>query len=211
MPGMPKGQREQGLLLLCVVALAAIGMYWYLVFSPRSVELSSKRGRVEQLVSLNEKAKMELARGNTDDIRRQLAEYEQNLTLVRTLVPTGNEVPSLLEQVSTAARRVGLDVAAVDPQPVADGSDYDTYRYGMTVIGGYHELAEFFTNVGSLTRIVLPVNVTLQLTSNQNAQKLRGGGGRAVIEANFQIQTFVTHAQGASDRDLPPTGKGTKS
>ncbi|MBX6331166.1 MAG: type 4a pilus biogenesis protein PilO [Gemmatimonadaceae bacterium] len=210
MAGTPKGQREQALMLVGLLAVAAIGLYWYLVYSPRSAELDQKQARVEQLVTLNQKAKAEMAKGDIGELRRQLAEYQQNLILIRTLIPTGNEVPSLLEQVSTAARRVGLDVATVDPQPVQEGQNYDTYRYGMSVIGGYHQLAEFFTNIGSLTRIMLPVNVSLQLSNNPNANKLHGSDKSAVIEAKFQLQTFVTHGD-AGDADLPPVAKGAKS
>lgn len=211
MAGMPKGQREQSLLLVCVVALAAIGLYWYLVYQPRSLTLAEQQTRVETLVGLNDKAKVEMSRGSLPDIRRELAQYRESLELIRSLVPTGNEVPSLLEQVSTAARRVGLDVATVDPQPLAKGASYDTYRYGMSIVGGYHELAEFFTNVGSLNRIMLPVNLTLSLSNNANAQKTRRGSEGAVIEARFQLQTFVTHGQDADAGDRTPVEGEAKS
>lgn len=211
MAGMPKGQREQALLLVCLLAFASIGLYWYLVYSPRSIQLDKKQTQVDALLQQNQRAKAELAKGNLSELQRELAQYQQNLALIRTLVPAGNEVPALLEQVSTAARRVGLDLASVNPQPVQTGSDYDTYRYGMAVVGGYHDLAKFFTNVGSLTRIVLPVNVTLQLSGNANAKKENAKAGQAVIEAHFQLQTFVTHGSAAHDNSGPPTSTGAKS
>jgi Tfp pilus assembly protein PilO len=207
MIGMPKGQREQALLLVCMVALAAIGLYWYMVYQPRAVALAEQQTQVDTLVALNEKAKVEMSRGSLADIRRELAEYQRSLSLIRSLVPNGNEVPALLEQVSTAARRVGLDVASVDPQPVINGANYDTYRYGMSIIGGYHELAEFFTNVGSLNRIMLPVNVSLNTSTNANARRSRNTPDDAVIEARFQLQTFVTNGQGADpDAEAPVRG-----
>ena len=207
MLGMPKGQREQSLFLVCLVAVAAIGLYWYMVYQPRATALAEQQTQVDTLVALNEKAKVEMSRGSLPDIRRELAEYQQSLSLIRSLVPSGNEVPALLEQVSTAARRVGLDVASVDPQPVIPGSGYDTYRYGMSIIGGYHELAEFFTNVGSLSRIMLPMNVSLNVSNNANAQKSRRSDDDAVIEARFQLQTFVTNGQSNNpDAEVPVRG-----
>jgi type IV pilus assembly protein PilO len=207
MIGMPKGQREQALLLVCVVAVAAIGLYWYMVYQPRATALAEQQTRVETLVALNEKAKVEMSHGNLADIRRELVEYQRSLSLIRSLVPSGNEVPALLEQVSTAARRVGLDVASVDPQPVVPGTGYDTYRYGMSIIGGYHELAEFFANVGSLNRIILPINVSLNVSTNANAQKTRRSEDGAVIEAHFQLQTFVTKGQSTDPgADTPVRG-----
>lgn len=211
MPGMPKGQREQSLVLVCVLAIAAIGLYWYMVYSPRSEALTKQQTHIEALTAMNQRAKSEMSKGNLSELRAQLATYQQNLSLIRTLVPAGNEVPALLEQVSTAARRAGLDLASVDPQPVQEGSNYDTYRYGMAMVGGYHQLAEFFANVGSLQRIVLPVNVQLTLSTNTNAKAAHTDPNAAVIEARFQLQTFVTHNPAEDADDQPPPKKGAKS
>jgi type IV pilus assembly protein PilO len=194
-----------------VLAIAAIGLYWYMVYSPRSDALAKQQDHIETLSTMNQRAKSEMSKGNLSELRAQLATYQQNLSLIRTLVPAGNEVPALLEQVSTAARRAGLDLASVDPQPVQEGSNYDTYRYGMAIVGGYHQLAEFFANVGSLQRIVLPVNVQLTLSTNANAKASHTEAGQAVIEARFQLQTFVTHNPAEDADDQPPAKKGAKS
>ena len=191
MASLPKGQREQVMLLVVVLALGAVGAYWWFVYRPASQVLEGTRERIESLNSKNQKAKVEMAKGSVDQLRVQLAEYQQNLVLIRTLVPSGNEVPALLEQVSTAARRAGLDVSTVDPQPVVEGDNYDTYRYKMTVLGGFNALAEFFTNVGNLTRIILPVNLSLNIPASNQISKARLTSDAALIEAKFELQTFV--------------------
>ena len=75
---------------------------------------------------------------------------------------------------------------------MVEGENYDTYRYTMSVVGGYHELAEFLANVGNLTRIVLPVNVALALPANTATVQAHQKTGEAAIEPKFQLQTFVT-------------------
>jgi len=210
MASLPKGQREQFMLLLVVAAFAAAGAYFYLLYRPKADAIDKSRDRLAGLVTLNQKAKSEMAKGNLDQLRRQLAEYQQNLVLIRTLVPVGNEVPSLLEQVSTAARRAGLDVSAVDPQPVAEGENYDTYRYKMVVIGGYNQLGEFFANVGNLTRIILPVNLSLAAPSNPAiAKDSKQASDAAVVEARFELETFVAKPKSA-DQPGPPKKGGAK-
>ena len=199
----PKGQREQLLFLVTILAGASVFLYWYFAYSPRAADLAQKQERVEALVTLNQKAKSEMAKGDPAALRRQIAEYQQNLKLVRTLIPAGNEVPALLEQVSTAARRVGLDLATVDPQPVIEGENYDTYRYTISLVGSYHDLAIFLTNVGSLTRIVLPLNLSLQTPTNASVIKAHEKPNASVIEARFQLQTFVTHKPSSADEPGP--------
>lgn len=201
---LPQGQREQALFLVGFVALIGVGAYWYFLHSPKSEELALRQERVEALVEMNRKAQLEMAKGNVSELRAQLAEYQENLALIRTLVPQGNELPALLEQVSTAARRVGLDLATVDPQPVLEGASYDTYRYNVAVLGSYHDVATFLTNVGTLTRIVLPTNLTLQQPSNPAAARSHKKPNASVVEARLQLQTYVARKTPLDD-DQPPT------
>jgi len=209
---LPKGQREQSLVLVCILAVAAIGAYWHFVYTPKAADLAAQKTHLEALQDQNQRAKAELARGSVAQLKAQLAQYENTLALVRTLVPASNEVPALLEQVSTAARRVGLDIASVDPVPVVQGTSYDTYQYGVTVLGGYHALGAFLSNVGSLSRIVLPANVSLTLATNPEAVKGRKTPNTAVIQARFDLQTFVVpklSVQAAGDAapaDRPASG-----
>jgi type IV pilus assembly protein PilO len=190
MAGM--GQREKNLVGIAALALMAAGAYWWFLHRPKAAELEATSARVERLQTENDKAKAEVATGRPEEIRAQLAQYQQNLALIRTLVPTSNEVPALLEQVSTAARRVGLDLAAVTPQPVISGDRYDTYRYNIDIAGNYHDLATFLTNVGSLTRIVAPMNLQLSQPSNQQAAAARAQRDVARVDARLLIQTYVS-------------------
>jgi len=204
---LPKNQRDQVMVLLIIVAVALIGLYYAYVYSPKSDVLTGLQAHVDSLDASNQRAKAELAKGNVEELRAEAARLQASLEVMRQLVPTSNEVPALLEQVSTAARRVGLDLATVKPQPVIEGDVFDTYRYQVAVIGDYHALGEFLTNVGSLTRIVAPVNLTLSplgaggaLEQRKKAQK----ENNSVLDSRFEIQTYV--AKTAPPRPAPAGG-----
>jgi len=82
------------------------------------------------------------------------------------------------------------------------GETFDTYKYKVSVTGPYHALGEFLTNVGSLTRIVTPVNLTLNLSTNKQANAVKlAPEGTAAIESRFEIQTYVI-------RTAPPAQGG---
>lgn len=192
-----KSERDKVLALLIVVAISAVYAFYQFRWTPVNEQLQTIQDHVDSLDVWNRKAQAETSRNNEKALLQQAARSEQSLQVMRQLVPTGNEVPTLLEQVSTAARRVGLDVGEIQPQPVTPGEQFDTYRYSLKVMGDYHALGEFLTNVGSLTRIIAPVNVKLMLPPNPAAAaKLKRRKDDAIIMAQFDIQTYV--AKGAS-------------
>jgi type IV pilus assembly protein PilO len=204
---LPKTQRDQVMVLLVIVAVALIGLYYSYVFTPKADVLAGLQAHVDSLDVNNQRAKAELAKGNVDQLRAEAAKLQDNLEVMRQLVPTSNEVPALLEQVSTAARRVGLDLATVKPQPVVEGEQFDTYRYQVAVIGDYHALGEFLANVGSLTRIVAPVNLALSPLGNGAAADQRKKAlknNNSVLDSRFELQTYV--AKTAAPRPAPAGG-----
>ena len=201
---LPKNQRDQVMVLLVIVAVALVGLYYAYVYSPKSAVLTELQTHVDSLDVSNQRAKAELAKGNVEELRAEAAKFQASLEVMRQLVPTSNEVPALLEQVSTAARRVGLDLATVKPQPVVEGEQFDTYRYQVAVIGDYHALGEFLANVGSLTRIVAPVNLALTPLANGAAVDQRKKAQKynnSVLDSRFELQTYV--AKTAAPRPAP--------
>jgi Tfp pilus assembly protein PilO len=192
-------KREQGLLavILCAVGLSVL-FYMY-VFTPKSDTIAEQTVHLESLAASNQKSAIELKAGNLRQLKEDAARYAENLAVMRQLVPTVNEVPGLLEQVSNSARKVGLDIAGVTPQPVnSNGDGYDAHRYRLVVKGGYNDMSEFLTNVGSLPRIVTPTNLKMKLADNAAAAAAAAQGGRrrmpateASILTEFDIETYV--------------------
>ena len=195
----PKSTRDQVLLIIAMLGVGLGGVYYQYVYSPRSETLVSERERVESLEKANAKARAELAQGSVKALKEEAAAFARNLDLMRRLVPTSNEVPALLEQVSTAGRRVGLDLASVQPEPVIEGDQFDTYRYRIAVVGSYHALAEFLANIGSLPRIIAPINVTIVPLANQAAGRSTRPG-EAKLDCRFEIQTYVAKSAPAAGR-----------
>lgn len=197
-----------------MLAFGLVGAYWYFVYDPKTADIDKLSAHVEALNLQNQQAKSQLANGSVAAIRAEAAAYRENLDVMRTLVPAGNEVPALLEQVSTAARRAKLDIAGVEPEPLIEGEMFDTYRYKVKLNGSYHQVGEVLSNIGSLNRIIAPLNLNLGI--NQN---LRGStANRQVLSAVFEIQTYVVRTvprakpkkpvEGAGDGPVKPPAKG---
>jgi type IV pilus assembly protein PilO len=184
-------KREQTITAIGVAAVLLLGAYWYFLYKPKAQELAATQAHVDSLDKKNQQAKADIAQGSLQKLRAQSAEYEQSLRVMRQLVPRSNEVPALLEDISTAARRVGLDLATVEPMPVLPGEQFDTYRYKLGVTGGYHPVGQFLSNVGSLNRIIAPVTMDIKLHPIADKTKARVKKGESLIDTQFQVQTYV--------------------
>jgi type IV pilus assembly protein PilO len=189
---LPTNRRDQIFAGVGVAALALAAVFYMYMWDPTREELNASQARVDSLLIINQRAKAELAQGKTNDLKAEAERYAQDLEVMRKLVPLGNEVPALLEQVSSAARRVGLDIADVQPEPSLTGDQYDAYKYRLSVRGAYHQIGVLLANIGSLQRIVVPINVSLAPASaTPGARKVER---TQQIEAKFEILTYVARA-----------------
>jgi type IV pilus assembly protein PilO len=190
---MPKNQRDQIMLAVGIIGLALAGAYYYFVHTPKAAVIATLEERVTNLDDKNNRAKAVVARGTVEDMRAQAAVLRDNLELMRTLIPASNEVPALLDQIIAAARRTGLDFSNFQPVPPVIGEQFDTHRYRMSAQGSFHEIAELLTAIGSLRRIIAPVNVSL--TPAQRSAPSRGARVSSpeapLLNASFDIQTYV--------------------
>lgn len=149
------------------------------------------RDTIYRLEAATDSAKKELARGSIADVRKRLESYRSSLLLLRRLVPERNEVPNLLDDISTRSKIRGVTLSQVVPQPVEPGPvPFDTYSYNMSVIGRYDQIGQFLADVASLQRIIVPYNLSVA-AANQASAKALGDTTGSLLEAKFQIRTYV--------------------
>ena len=158
---LPTRQRDQILLMVIVLSLGAIGGYFMYMFGDKSQEIATLETHVAALQTMNDKVSKDIGSGAFERARKEAQRFERELRVLDQLVPKTNEVPALLDQVSTAARRAGLELADVAPAGPQPGEEFDTYKYKLGVVGPYPQVGAFLANLGSLPRIVAPINLSL--------------------------------------------------
>jgi type IV pilus assembly protein PilO len=189
---LPQNPRSQKLLVVTLLSIGLAVVYQQLVWTPKNKDLTMIAVRLDTLDSLNKLAKSEVAKGTATKMKQEADTYARELAELRHLVPMENEVPALLESISTAARHAGLELSDVQPDGIVDGDQFNTYKYKLGVTGAYHQVGEFLANVGSLSRIVAPINLTLTPTARVGERKPKKN--EQFLDARFQIQTYVARA-----------------
>ena len=83
------------------------------------------------------------------------------------MVPERNEVPNLLDAISTRAKIRGVNLAQVVPLPERRARRRSTrITYNMSVLGHYDEIGEFLSDIASLPRIIVPQGVRWRRPQN---------------------------------------------
>jgi type IV pilus assembly protein PilO len=191
--GLPTDQRGQIMALLILVALAGGYFFWTKVHQPQSARITAANQEADSLEKIVAAAKADLASGSIEELQRRAEEYRGSLELMKRLVPDRNEVPTLIDDISTKAKVRGVTLGKIQPLSPEPGSPFDTYRYRLEVYGHYDQLGEYVADIASLPRIVVPQDLNLQAASPA-AQKLLADTAGALLLAEFSIRTFVKSA-----------------
>ncbi len=186
-------QQLQGVAIIVAFAVAVI--FWLYWRQPKLEEAAGIRNRVDSLQARVDSARSDLARGTVEDLRRRVADYEAGLSLMRRLVPSGAEVPSLIDDVAARARIRGIQIGQIDPQNIEGGAPFSSQRYRFTVFGHYDQVGEFLADVASLQRIMVPYSLDIG-PAGVAAQQAYADTSGALLEVQFQLRTFVKPAGG---------------
>ena len=208
--GLPQDQRSQIMLLLIVGCLAGGYFVWDKIQSPKQAQVVATAKLIDSLNTVIAKAKADLASGSVESMRRAVEQYRAALGLMRRLVPEQNEVPTLLDNISNRAKVRGVQLGSFQPLSAEPGPPlvlairepvdtakatppqpaFDIYRYRFQVYGHYDQIGEFLADVASLSRIMVPQDLVLRPASQQT-QKLVGDTLGALLEASFDLRTYV--------------------
>lgn len=161
----------------------------------RGAVITAKRDSITMFQAKIDSAKAELAKGSVEDLRRRLEGYRTSLDLLRRLVPEQNEVPNLLDDITTRAKMRGVEVAAFSPGGATPGpAPFTTQRWDLVVYGHYDQLGEFLSDVASLPRIVVPVDLKVK-GAGDAAAKTYGDSTGSMLQATFAVRTYVKSPQ----------------
>src|SRR5438034_8621593 len=190
---LPTDQRSQIMALLVLVAGAGGYFFWTKLHTTDITRVTAANQESDSLEKIVAAAKADLASGSIEDLRRRVEEYQGSLELMRRLVPERNEVPTLIDDISTKAKVRGITIGKIQPLSPEPGSPFDTYRYRLEIYGHYDQIGEYLADIASLPRIIVPQDVMLS-SASPAAQKLLADTAGALLLAEFSIRTFVKSA-----------------
>lgn len=99
---------------------------------------------------------------NLQAYQAQMATMKESFGALLRQLPERSEVPGLLEDISHQGLATGLEFKTIRLLPEKQIDFYVELPIEIAVIGNYHQLAEFVSNVASLPRIVTLHDFTIR-------------------------------------------------
>ena len=155
---IPKAVRL-GVVSGLLVAIA--GGYWTMSYQP------AQEQRAELVVKSQElQRKLNNARSvanNVPGFEAEVAGLERDLHLALKQLPNRKQFEDLLQDISTAGKKVGVQIKSIDREKEVRRDFYAEVPFKLEIEGSYHDLARFFEMVASLPRIVNVGSMNIKL------------------------------------------------
>lgn len=139
-----------GAIVLVCIGLLAGGYFLFIEGQLAEYEELKKKEEELRTSFLNKKA---LAI-NLAVYKQQMEEMEQTFGAMRRQLPSSNEIPDLLIDITQAGLGRGLEFELFKPERERPVDFYAELPISIKVIGTYHELGQFVGDVAALPRIV---------------------------------------------------------
>lgn len=183
---------------LIILAIAAVlGTGYYFFTSAQLDELD--RATQEEQTLRKEFAEKQAATANIEAFRAQLKQMEADLEVMLRQLPTGTEMPDLLEDVSNTGKKNGLEFELFKPEADQPRNFYAAKPITIKARGTYHQFGTFVSGVAALSRIVTLESATLASVSGKNIKSAgQDARGAKLNNEPLDIQaTLQTYRYGA--------------
>ncbi|MEZ4330676.1 MAG: type 4a pilus biogenesis protein PilO [Myxococcota bacterium] len=171
---VPKSIR---LAVVGAVLVAIAAAYWQLSYKPVRRETSQLVLKAQELQrSLNS---ARAVASNIPGVEAEITDMERELELALKQLPNRKQFEDLLQDISTAGKKVGVAIKSIDRDKEVPRDFYAEVPFQLEIEGSYHDLARFFEMVASLPRIVNIGSLDIQVAKESQASTRLKVAGKA--------------------------------
>ena len=179
--------KRRTIYLLAVVALIAVVLVgWFLLISPLRTKIAETDAQVQAQQKNLITARAKLAR--MEQTRQEADKNQGRLIELYKMVPSQDELPSLLLQVQDLATESGIEVMSISPSKGTAGAGFQAITLGLQFNGTYFDVNDFIYRIEQLVagpgRLLAVKDVNLALGSSVKA------GASPSLTVTMNVQAF---------------------
>ena len=173
---------------IVILSLFLIGLGYWLVIKDNFAEYDRLK-QLEQELRIEFENKQYLA-SNITSYRNQMTVMEERFGNMLKKLPTENEMPGLLEDISKTGLASGLTFELFAPQNEIQHDFYIELPINITVVGNYQQLAVFLSRIGEMHRIVTLHDFVIEGASSKKQTSRKGD--QLVMDITATIYRYRT-------------------
>lgn len=173
--------------LLGILFLVLTGIGYWFMWSPAIDELDQSVAKEKELRQVFLAKKGQAIK--IEAYRQQMVEIERTFGALLKQLPDKSEMDGLLTDVNQAGLGRGLEFELFKPGQETVAEFYAEMPIQIKVLGGYHDLGAFATDVSKLPRIVTLNNLIIQPANKESKD------GRLVLEAVAKTYRYLDSSE----------------
>jgi type IV pilus assembly protein PilO len=181
-----------------IVGAIIIGLAWYLFVSDQRLTLAAEEATEQKLRTEFQDKQGRAA--NLEPLKQQLAQMEVMLQQMLRQLPSKNEMPDLIVDVSQTALASGINNELFKPGSETALEFYAEKPISLRMAGDYHQFGAFVSGVASLPRVVI-------MTMHDISLKPRGpGDSTLMLEGTVKTYRYLDEEEVADAAAAPAAG-----
>jgi type IV pilus assembly protein PilO len=181
----------------CVLLIAVILLGgWYFFVRDQITQLEGLEVKERQL-----RTDFEFKAGkaaNLEPLKRQLEEMAVLLQQMLRQLPSRNEMPDLIVDISQTALATGIQNELFQPGAESRKEFYAEKPIKLRMVGTYHQFGAFVSGVASLPRVVIMTMHDIVLTPRVADQA--GPAGSLVLEGTIKTYRYLDEDESAGGK-----------
>ena len=157
--------------------IAILLAYWQLFFQPIQTERNQLVAKAQELQRNLNNARA--VASNIPAVESEIEGMERDLELALKQLPNRKQFEDLLQDISTAGKKVGVAIKSIDRDKEVPRDFYAEVPFQLEIEGSYHDLARFFEMVASLPRIVNIGSLDILVSKESQAETRLKVAGKA--------------------------------
>ena len=171
--------KEVKIVVAIFVAIVVAGLSYWFIVKPK-LPILEQAQRQEAELKLQFEAKYRIA-VNLEAYKEQLAKIQKDFSSMLRSLPTSNETPGLLDDITYVGTSSGLTFKLLNWQNEIPKEFYTELPIEMEVSGGYHSFGHFVSKVADLPRIVTLHDFSIEQDDKRLRLKLQARTYRTAL------------------------------
>jgi type IV pilus assembly protein PilO len=182
------------LVLLSVLALLIIAAGYFFLWSDEAEAFDRAEAKEQELRQTFLSKKSQAVK--IEAYRQQMVDIETTFGALLKQLPDRSEMDGLLTDINQSGLGRGLEFELFKPGQEVVADFYAEMPIQIRLLGNYHDIGAFATDVSKLSRIVTLNNISIIPVT----KSVKGGGGTLVLEAVAKTYRYLDSSEIASKK-----------